>query len=133
MPTTTELLTTAMLWINAQTGLAVPPELPTVQFSTQCEMAARIEVPSCDYMRIMGVHQDNHIYLYEDWSPDDPVDVSILVHELVHYMQWNAGHRDCLEFLAYTIQGLFLESHGLTFQTLNLTPTDVQHKMECKP
>lgn len=56
------------------------------------------------------------IYLVRPWSPRDPRDVSVLLHELVHHRQVTARHWYCdtaQEWDAYKLQERWLAEQGL--------------------
>ena len=61
------------------------------------------------------------IYLRSDWNSRNASDVSLLVHELVHYLQDRAGLTfDCPEAReapAYAAQGRWLEFYGTDLQS----------------
>ena len=56
------------------------------------------------------------IYLAEPWSPEAPLDVSALLHELVHHRQVTARHWYCeqaQEWRAYQLQEAWLAERGI--------------------
>ena len=60
--------------------------------------------------------QSSTIYLVEPWSADNPHDVSVLLHELVHHRQQIAGNWECpnaQELPAYRLQDKWLAELGL--------------------
>ena len=68
--------------------------------------------------RLRGLYDDatETIYLVAPWSPANPRDVSVLLHELVHHRQAQGGHWYCeqaQEWDAYTLQAEWLTEHGL--------------------
>jgi hypothetical protein len=76
-----------------------------------------------DYSNSMGRGyydaQSLTIYLVKPWSPDNPHDVSVLLHELVHHRQQIARNWECpnaQEFPAYRLQDKWLADHGLKAQ-----------------
>lgn len=57
------------------------------------------------------------IWLVRPWSPRNPQDVSVLLHELIHHRQAAAGHWYCpgaQELPAYRLQQAWLAEFGLT-------------------
>jgi hypothetical protein len=69
--------------------------------------------------KIVAVYDDKlqTIYLPEGWTGATPIEISVLVHEMVHHLQ-NVGHlkHECLaarETLAYAAQALWLDLFGL--------------------
>lgn len=79
------------------------------------------------------------IYLEESWDINSIADQSILLHELVHYMQdMNFISYDCegdQERLAYYIQEKWLlEEHNLVlYNTIDLSPLAMVAAMMCPP
>jgi hypothetical protein len=60
--------------------------------------------------------QSSTIYLVEPWSADNPQDVSVLLHELVHHRQQVARKWECpnaQELPAYRLQHKWLVERGL--------------------
>jgi hypothetical protein len=56
------------------------------------------------------------IYIARPWSPDDPYDRSVLLHELVHHAQVEARHWYCpqaMEWDAYRLQQDFLAERDI--------------------
>jgi hypothetical protein len=56
------------------------------------------------------------IYLVEPWSPSEPYDVSILLHELVHHRQATAKYWACpqdQEWRAYQLQEAWLAERNI--------------------
>lgn len=56
------------------------------------------------------------IYLVEPWSLEDPRDVSVLLHELVHAAQFDSRAWDCpqqTEWQAYRLQAEWLAGRGI--------------------
>ncbi len=113
----TQTVMPLMRWVEAETGVKVPV-LPTV-------IASHSRLWHMISMRrgvIAGQPQSvfagSTIILNDrTWDPDDDVQVSLLVHELVHYAQsfmpksrW--GCSDQKEVMAYTLQNRWLEEHG---------------------
>lgn len=66
------------------------------------------------------LNSDGVIYLDDTLDFSDPMDVSVLIHEMVHYVDWakDGPATDCdgwyrKEYRAYMIQGKALEKIGL--------------------
>lgn len=73
------------------------------------------------------------IWLVEPWSADNPVDVSVLLHELVHHRQAGDGHWYCpsaQELPAYRLQQEWLDGYGLK---LNVNWVEIVLKSGCTP
>ncbi len=96
-----------------------PPSIPPVMVLPQAEMQARFCNGPC---RVRAAYDPEHgVFLDERLDlVRDPVDRSILLHELVHHVQAQAGrfdpdHSECQrasrdEREAYEIQNLYLAS-----------------------
>jgi hypothetical protein len=69
--------------------------------------------------RLRGLYDPDAgtIFLVRPWSMDDPRDISVLLHELVHHRQTDARHFYCpgaQEPEAYTLQEAWLAERGLS-------------------
>ena len=56
------------------------------------------------------------VHLVLPWSPENPFDRSVLLHELVHDVQLSNREWECMgqpEWEAYTLQALYLEEFGI--------------------
>ncbi len=76
------------------------------------------------------------ITLVEGWTGRSPAEVSILVHEMVHHFQYEAGMTFACpqesEALAYAAQEKWLERHGLSLASeFNLDPFTVLSMSLC--
>ena len=148
MPST-EILVAMMVWISTITGLPVP-ETPQVHWSDGktmkmmlygCDMPAPMNPELCAVIEGMDIesrdnntlglydHHEHVIYLNPSLKKMHPVvRDSVLVHELVHAMQFPAGVEfQCfgqLEELAYEVQDKYLKKNGRQdiFHELDLSP-----------
>lgn len=75
------------------TGLPIPKERPRFVFKTRCELGAlasdapKVEdSKDCNAMEVRGATGGGVIFLQDNYTPGR--DDYILVHELVHFMQW---------------------------------------------
>lgn len=104
-----------MQWIERETGYHAP-SLPGVVASGEKFQLV---------MRMNGVHYADARAMYipgmvildnEAWDADDPVQISLLVHELVHHAQLFSKRKyacpDAKEYEAYTLQNKWLEDQG---------------------
>ena len=119
-----QLMFALMAWISAVTGLPPATDTPDVQFNTVAELQV-LHSPDASYQAESSAPQaialynlhEAVIHLPDDWQPTDPLDVSVLVHELVHHMQVSAGEeyrcRAAMEKVAYDTQIAFLASMGI--------------------
>ncbi len=61
---------------------------------------------------------DNHIYLVKPWPSQDVAKVSTLLHELVHYVQFNFRSWPCpneTEWQAYKLQDAWLKEREIDY------------------
>ena len=119
-----QLMFALMAWISAATGLPPAQDLPELVFNTPAELQM-LHYPGAVYREGDGVPQavalynleEGVIHLTDDWEVRDPVDLSVLLHELVHHMQASADiDYDCrgaMEKVAYDAQIDFLASMDL--------------------
>ena len=90
-----------------------------------------------EVIEILGLQLGSKIWLKNGWDINDPADQSILLHELVHYMQdANGMFYDCMgdkERLAYYIQEKWLEEkHGISiYDAIGLSPLSMVAAMYC--
>ena len=122
-----ELTLALLIWINGHTPLAYEDTpLPSVTTASQQELQ-RIrfsgDMPEgieTDTANTVGVYvfQERKIYVWEDYDFDTVEGKAALVHELVHYLQYENGlHKsvDCtaqLELAAYNAEAKYLKQHG---------------------
>lgn len=129
------LVKVLLVWTSGATGLPAGDATPSVRF----EAPARIEEFVNPRLSIVIDERAEHALAYYDplrdeivlpqgWRVDDPFDVSILVHELVHFMQAKAGRRypcpGAREKEAYAAQAAWLESQGLDLYDNVVMPVD---------
>ena len=106
----------------AELGIGRPEQFQTIKLTTKQALRAMLcPSESCEPR---GGQVGDTIYLSEDMDFGDPFDESVVVHEMVHYIQWwkAGGHRggearDCWENIsrevkAYAIQQRVLERAG---------------------
>lgn len=108
-----DLLVTLLAWIGLNTGYDVEIALPNVIMTKAQNLCANYGLEGkeeCAAANIKAFYNKSYtIYLQSDFDPDDKVDRSRLVHELVHYVQWanKENQRTCLGHLeveAYELQ-----------------------------
>ena len=106
--------------IHALSGYPIPEQLPELHLVPQHELQARICPTGCGvkafYLRGQGVFMDEALDVR-----NDVLARSVLLHELVHYVQSKAGRFDSLpecqawyarELEAYQIQNEYLRQQG---------------------
>ena len=117
-----EVLLSFMLWIGANTGYNVDIPLPNVAITDSynvCDAYGIQNKGQCQAAHLFGFYNKKFtIYLKYGFQPENKVDRSKLMHELVHYVQWANGKNKhtCLghlELEAYQIQDLWLVENNL--------------------
>tara|TARA_A100001011_G_scaffold357940_1_gene403251 strand:+ start:167 stop:586 length:420 start_codon:yes stop_codon:yes gene_type:complete len=111
-----EILTALMIWFGANTPLQVNHELPSVVFLPQETMEQMFYGDNeyePDSLHGMYNQDTDTIYLPDDWDRKSPWDMSVLVHEMVHYLQdMNNMKFNCsneMEKMAWPIQQFYLK------------------------
>jgi Domain of unknown function (DUF6647) len=105
-------------WLDREGRYPRRTDPATVRLITTSEaMPSRALVNYSNSMR-RGYYdpQSSTIYLVEPWSQDNPHDVSVLLHELVHHRQQMARNWECpnaQELPAYRLQDKWLAERGL--------------------
>jgi len=111
-----------MVWISSVSGLSLPEDVPEITRVAPEHMAslahgAGAAGPETESGYLALYHADSQtVLLRRDWDMRDLRDRSILVHELVHHLQANAGRayvcKGAMEREAYEIQAAWLEARG---------------------
>jgi hypothetical protein len=104
-----------MGWVEQATGYHAPTQ-PVVMASEEKFQLV---------MKMKGVHYADARAMYipgmvilnnTTWEEEDPIQISLLVHELVHHAQLFSKRKyacaDAKEYEAYTIQNKWLEQNG---------------------
>lgn len=127
LPDTAALMNMLSAWIVHNFDLPIPSSSATIKFIPAQQMARlRIEINRQRSRPMPGSYDEDivafydwntrSIYLPEGWSAADPVQISILVHELVHHIEACAqAHRGLPtsgERLAYEAQERWLNIFG---------------------
>lgn len=118
-----DLVTALVIWLSVGFDLPAMSEHPTIRFETPATMASiRYDGGKAGHARVVALYdrRAGTIYLSEGWDSRDPVDVSVLVHELVHHLQEQAGREypcpQAREALAYEAQAEWLAMFGRTLE-----------------
>lgn len=133
-----KLIATIVVWLSANFGLPEPANHPNVELVDQQDLievrAAVLETEEekAKLRAALGQDGDGHgfvalyddtsqtIYLPNDWSASSPVDVSILVHEMVHHLQNVEGIdypcEEGREYPAYEAQQKWLANAGTSLE-----------------
>lgn len=101
----------------------IPQNPPTIRIVSRERMCEVAEQPGC---RMPGIERAGVVYLIDTIDPSDPFQSSVLVHELVHYVQYDlhgeattCEERVRREREAYEIQALALEMAGYSARRLS--------------
>jgi hypothetical protein len=135
---TRALLVDIVTWLAAKAGMPAHYELPRVElmpvdqlagkrskrFSavTQKDASNYTAVHAATHREVMAVYNDKTrtIFLADTWTGRTPVEVSILVHEMVHHLQSLGNLKyECLgarEKPAYLAQDQWLRQFGLSLE-----------------
>ena len=133
------LLTAIVIWLSSNYALPDQFNPPRIERVPSIEMAglryksllatrqrelSAIQEASVEKMRdIVGVYNDQTktIFLSDKWTGSTPAELSVLVHEMVHHLQNEAGIKyECpaeLERLAYVSQDKCLGLFGRSLQS----------------
>jgi hypothetical protein len=108
-------------WLTAAFDLPVAPP-PEIRFSAPEEMAALYLGAEAAAARggrsVVALYdrQERTVHLPEGWTGESAAEISMLVHEMVHYLQHEAGYRPGCpaqsEALAYEAQARWLAHFG---------------------
>ena len=112
-----ELVANLNQWLDAETEYETRMDRPRIELTSQEQAEELHGVADRSSGRTRGLYDDTTrtIYLTSPWSADDPYDVSILLHEMVHHRQ-AAQHWYCpqaQEWRAYQIQAQWLEERAV--------------------
>ena len=134
-----ELLTALILWLSVGFELPATSEHPTIRFETPDTMTSiRYDGGKVGYANVVALYdgRSETIYLSEGWDRRDPVDVSVLVHELVHHLQQQAGLNypcpQAREALAYEAQEQWLAMFDTTLEEeFQTNPLAIKLRTSC--
>ena len=120
-----EILLSLVVWISQHSGLTyndqLLPDVAHVSNNTLANIMFSGNVPAgYDEYGLMALynHDNNTIYITDTIDLDTDYGKSVLLHEMVHYLQFTNGRNDevmCLRALennAYQLQNSFLQSYG---------------------
>ncbi len=139
-----ELVSGLLGWINNHSSFKYDIEkIPDVKKVSSLEIAKVAfggKLPKAvnpDNLQIFGLYNFNEeaVYLLDSIDLDTDEGKGILLHELVHYLQYQTGMDDnvnCkneLESLAYVLEAKFLESHD---HDHNISSSHIQKVSQCR-
>lgn len=79
-----------MAFVHAETGLPIPAEMPVVSYQPRCTIQQTFG-QRCGDRGVMAYYGNGAIVIDARQTPDTVIGKSILLHEIVHYMQHAAG------------------------------------------
>lgn len=115
----TELLAHLEFWIDRNTDLPRRTEAPAIHFAARHDLAAMSRRSNAEGLRGLYDPATSVIWLSRPWSARDPLDVSVLLHEMIHHRQVGARHYYCpgaQELPAYRLQEAWLAALALELQ-----------------
>ena len=90
------------------------------------------EVPGDFKCEAIYSQKDDTVYLSNNWKSNELRDRSVLVHELVHHLQYlnhvKATCKSEYEFQAFKLQAAWLSEHGVEYP-LDLMGVDLRYIM----
>lgn len=119
-----ELLSVIAVWLNVSFGLPHVEDHPDVRMVPR-EILSDIRygpIHAARRREVLALYDErgDTILLSEGWMSHNPADISILVHEMVHHLQSEAGLAypcpAARERLAYQAQARWLDLFGLTLE-----------------
>lgn len=117
-----EIITALIIWLGANSDFNVNMDVPTVVFLSQDQMELQYfgESHTGDHSELHAFYdtQKNIIVLPDTWDRRKPWDLSVLLHELVHYVQdQNNTEFNCMQEMeqeSWPLQQRYLtEVHGV--------------------
>lgn len=139
-----ELAAGLLEWINSHSSFTYDidnlPEIKKVSPTEIAEVAFGGELPKAvnpDTLQIFGLYNfnDGAVYLLDSIKLDTDEGKGILLHELVHYQQYQTGidkDAQCkneLESLAYVLEAKFLDSNN---HRHNITSSHIDKVSQCR-
>ncbi len=139
-----ELAAGLLGWINSHSSFEYDikniPDIKKVSATEIATVAFGGELPAAvnpDTLKIFGLYNFNEgsVYLLDSIDLDTDEGKGILLHELVHYLQYQTGMDDnvkCkneLESLAYVLEAKFLESND---HKHNISASHIQKVSQCR-
>ena len=117
-----EIMLSFLVWIGANTSHNTNLNLPNIVMTNQHNMCANYGInhkQRCEAMRLKGFfNKELSIYLRPDFDENNPHHLSQLLHELVHYVQFQNMKTEhyclgALEVEAYDLQDRWRKNNGL--------------------
>jgi len=142
--TESELAAGLLGWINSHSSFTYDidniPDIKKVSSKEIAEVAFGGELPKAvnpDTLQIFGLYNfnDGAVYLLDSIDLDTDEGKGILLHELVHYLQYQTGvdkDAQCkneLESLAYVLEAKFLDAHD---HDHNISASHIDKVSQCR-
>ena len=125
-----DLMFVLMLWISQVSGIPMPQTVPDIKYLESNQLYERhfgVKPPPETTTTVRAIYdrQTKTIYMTKGWAPDNHNNVGTLVHELVHFMQFESTPYDspgfrqrypCLQAVekeAYEVQEKWFKSMKL--------------------
>lgn len=139
-----ELAAGLLGWINSHSSFTYDidniPDIKKVSSKEIAEVAFGSELPKAinpDTLQIFGLYNfnDGAVYLLDSIDLETDAGKGILLHELVHYLQYQTGidkDAECkneLESLAYVLEAKFLDSHD---HDHNISASHIDKVSQCR-
>lgn len=101
-----------------QAGLPLPERAPTIRLVPQATLREIIACPDCP---VRGLQIQDTVYVDEALDFANPYHASVLLHEMVHYLQWSARGEasTCEEFAERERHALAVQGHVLAMAGLD--------------
>jgi len=149
------LLIAIVTWLSANTELPANYQLPTIRYATTEEImqfrygafslserqriAAAQAIPPDQRNSVVAVYDDKkrEILLPSEWSPATASALSVLVHEMVHHLQYSAQIKFACpqerEATAYKAQEKWLQLFGKSLESeFGIDPFTVLVNSNCQ-
>jgi hypothetical protein len=109
------LVNQLLSWVTSQTGYMAPSQPVVVASEEKFQLVMKMK--GVNYADARAMYIPGMVILDNNtWEEEDPVQLSLLVHELVHHAQLFSKRKyacsDAKEYEAYVIQNKWLEQHG---------------------
>jgi len=84
-----EIITSLLIWLGANSDFNVNMDIPVVLFLPQDQMEQRYFGDTENHGELHAFYdiEKNIIILPNTWDRRDPWDLSVLLHEMIHYVQ----------------------------------------------
>lgn len=110
------------LWVAEMLGEPEAEALPSIRFLSQNAMRAIRHREFHSANDVVALYEDatETIFLREGWTGQTTAEISILVHEMVHHLQKQAGLTfacpEAREAQAYAVQAAWLSRYGQSLE-----------------